>query len=106
MVLVGVGKHEPYEVAALFDQEADFRHDEVDAGQVVAGEGDAEVDGEPFLAALRAGAVERQVHADLADAPERRKDEFFLWRDHRRNGASRQGAVKPVPRAPGKPRRR
>ena len=106
MVLVGMGEHEPDEVAPLFDQEADLRHDEVDAGQVVAGEGDAEVDREPFLAALGAEAVERQVHADLADASERRKDEFFLWRDHRRNGASRQVAVKPVPRAPGRLRRR
>ena len=83
---------------ALFDQEADVRHDEVDAGQVVAGEGDAEVDREPVLAALRAEAVERQIHADLADAAERREDEFVLCERSSAQSVHRgSGAVKPVP---------
>src|SRR5258707_3722127 len=95
MVLMGMGEHEPDQIAPLLHEKADVGHDEIDAGQVVAGKGDAEIDGEPRLFLLRAEAVERQVHADLADTAERRKDEFFFWRDHRRNGAPGPAAVKP-----------
>ena len=44
MIFVGVGEHEAEQVAALLHQEADVRHDEIDAGQVVAAERDAEID--------------------------------------------------------------
>ena len=32
MILVGMGEHDADEIAALLDQEADVRQDEIDAG--------------------------------------------------------------------------
>ena len=69
MILVRVGEHEAEKVAALLDQIADVGKDEIDAGKVVAGERDAEIDRDPLPAALVAEAVEREIHADLADPP-------------------------------------
>jgi hypothetical protein len=39
---------------------------------------EAAIDHDPFALALRPIAVERGVHADLADAAERQKNEIFL----------------------------
>src|SRR5262249_1442680 len=52
--------------------------DDFDAGQIVAREGDAEINRKPGLLARRAKAVDRQIHADLADPAERRKNQFLL----------------------------
>ena len=38
MILVPVGEHEPEQIAALLDQKADVGEDEIDAGEVLAGE--------------------------------------------------------------------
>ena len=84
MVLMRVGQHDAEEVAALLDQIADVRQDQVDAGQFLAGEGDAEIDGDPLPAALGAEAVEREIHPDLADAAERREDKFVAGLRHQR----------------------
>ena len=50
----------PSEIAALLHQKADVRHDEIDAGQVVAGEDDAEIDHDPLRRRAVAEAVERR----------------------------------------------
>ena len=76
MILVRVGEHEAGEIAPLRDQERDVRHDQVDAGQVVARERHAEIDRDPVALAPVAEAVEREIHPDLADAAERREQEF------------------------------
>ena len=60
MVFMRVREHDAEEVAALLDQKADVRQDQIDAGQVLAGEGDAEIDRDPLPAALGAEAVERR----------------------------------------------
>ena len=79
MILVRVGEHDADEILALLDQIADVGQDQIDAGQMLlAGERHAEIDREPLAAALVAEAVERQVHADLADAAERREHQFLL----------------------------
>ena len=49
---------------------------QIDAGQLVAGEAEAEVDHQPLAAARRAEAVERAIHADLAETAKRREDQF------------------------------
>ncbi len=54
----------------------DVGQDEVDARQRRVREGDADIDDDPLARARRAEAVEREVHADLADAAERHEDEF------------------------------
>ena len=82
MVLVRVREHDAENVFALLDQIADVRQDQIDARQVVAGEGHAEIDDDPLPAAFVAEAVEREIHADLADPAERRKDEFVARARH------------------------
>src|SRR3954452_22892254 len=45
---------------------------------LLRGERHAEVDRQPFALVLRAKAVDRQIHADLADTAERRKHQFLV----------------------------
>ena len=83
MVLMRVRQHEADEVFALFLEEGDVRHDQVDAGQMLlVAKGNAEVDREPGALMAVAEAVDRQVHADLADAAERRKGQFVRARHY------------------------
>ena len=63
-------------IAALLHQIADVRQDEVDARQRVVGEGNAEIDRDPLAAVLLTETVDREIHADLADPAERRKNKF------------------------------
>src|ERR1700674_1128512 len=76
MILVCVREHDAGEIAALLDQEADVRQDEIDPGQVLVSERDAEIDRDPGPAASGTQAVNREVHPDFADAPERREHEL------------------------------
>ena len=78
MVLMGVRQHQPHQIFALLLEEGDVGHDEVDARQMLlVAEGDAEIDREPGALVAVAETVDRQVHADLADAAERRKGQFI-----------------------------
>ena len=78
MIFMGVRQHEADEVFALLFQKADVGHDEIDAGQMfLVAKGDAEIDREPGPLMAIAEAVDRQVHADLADAAQRRKAQFI-----------------------------
>ena len=76
MILVRVGQHQPCDIAPLLDEERDVRHDQVDAGQIVARERDAEIDDEPRPLAAVTEAVKGEIHPDLADPAERREDQF------------------------------
>ena len=83
MIFVGVRQHEADQIVALLLEEANVRHDQVDAGQMLlVAEGDAEVDRQPGTLMPVAEPVDRQVHADLADAAERRKGQFVRPRHH------------------------
>src|SRR6266478_222591 len=78
MVFVGMGQHQSDQVVALFFEERDVGHDQIDAGQMLLiAEGHAEIDREPGALLAVAQAIDRQVHADLADAAERRKGQFI-----------------------------
>ena len=77
MILVRMREHESEQIAPLRDQERDVWHDQVDAGQIVARERHAEVDRDPLSLRPLADAVEREIHADLADAAERREEQFL-----------------------------
>ena len=79
MILMRVGEHQAGEVFALLHQIADVGQDQIDARQMLfRGERHAEIDRQPLAVALVAQAVDRQVHADLADAAERREHQFLL----------------------------
>ena len=45
-------------------------------GSVGIGKGHADIDDDPFARVGRPEAVEREIHADLADAAKRHEDEF------------------------------
>ena len=66
-------------------------------------ERDAEIDRDPLPPALVAKPVEREIHADLADPAERRKDEFVAVACHQAAPAPR---LPPGPRVPRRRRRR
>lgn len=75
MIFMGMGEDEADDVVALFFKEADIRKNDIDAGFVLAAEGDAHVDDQPRIRPFPAIAVQIEVHADLADAAERYEDE-------------------------------
>src|SRR6185437_13491818 len=78
MILVRMREHQAGDIFALLHQIADVGQDQVDARQLLfAGKRHAEVDREPGARAPVAEPVDRQVHADLADAAERREHEFL-----------------------------
>jgi len=77
MIFMGVRQHKADQILPLLNQKADVGHDGVDARKMfLVAEGDTEIDREPRPLPATAETVDRQVHADLADAPERRKAEF------------------------------
>jgi len=71
-------------MAAFLNQIADVGENEIDPRQIIAGEGNAEVDRKPTPVLFRAEAVKREIHADLADTAERREDEFIGGAKHGR----------------------
>ena len=77
VVLMGVGQHQSHQVLPFLLQEGDVGHDQVNARQMLlVAEGDAEIDRQPGPLVAVAEAVDRQIHADLANAAERRKGQF------------------------------
>ncbi len=78
VILVGVGDDDAEEVDAFLLEVADIGEDQIDAGQIGMGEGDAEIDRQPDAVMAGAEAVEAEVHADLADPAERQEDQFVL----------------------------
>ena len=67
MILMAVGEDDPDEILRLLLDEFQVGKDEVDAGIIGVGKGQAEVAHQPF--ALR--PIEIDVHANLARAAER-----------------------------------
>src|SRR5580704_12711474 len=79
MILMAVGNNEAKDVLTLFNQEPDVGQDKIDAGQLLLGrKRHAAIDDQPLPAALVAKTVDREIHPDLADAAERREDQFVL----------------------------
>src|SRR6185503_15376845 len=78
------------------DQVANVGENQVDARQVVARERDAEIDREPLARVLAPQPVDREVHADLADAAQRREDELVGGSGH---GSAQSRSRRSEPRA-------
>src|ERR1700684_1977764 len=77
MVFVGVRQYEPDQILPLLHEKGDVGHDGVDARKMfLVAEGNAEVNRKPGALPAVAETIDRQVHADLADAPKRGKREF------------------------------
>src|SRR5947207_4709137 len=77
-----MGEHDALEVPPLGLEKANIGHDQVDAGDLRVGEGNAHVDAKPFPPAAGAEAVQREVHADLADAAERHEQKLVVSLRH------------------------
>ena len=69
VILVRVSNDDADEIAFDLLDEGEVGHDQIDARRLVAGEGETEIDHQPFAALGRPEAIERAIHADLAQAP-------------------------------------
>ena len=95
MVFMAMGQHQRQDVLAPFDQIADVRQDEIDAGQILfAAERNAAINDQPFSSTLVAETVNREVHPDLADAAKACEYQFVL-----RHAASARPAERTLPAA-------
>ena len=72
MVLVGVAQDQAHQAVAVALDEGRVGHHDVVVGELVAGEGDAEIHHEPGPGV----AVEGQIHADLPDAPKGEEEDL------------------------------
>src|SRR3546814_6207032 len=72
MVFMAVGEDDAEQVRLALLDEGDVGQDELDPGIGGIGEGEAEIDHHPFAL----GAIEIDVHADLARAAKREDEEF------------------------------
>src|SRR5215475_3497745 len=78
MILVRMSQHQAGDVVALFHQVADIGEYQINARKMLLrGKRHAEVDSQPGAPAFVAEAVNRQIHADLADPAERCKHQFL-----------------------------
>ena len=73
MIFMTVGQDDPDQFVAPLLDEFQFGQDQVDPGIVGVGKGQAEVDHQPFTL----GAVEVDVHANLARPAEGQEKQFF-----------------------------
>ena len=78
MVLVRMGQDQAAEVLAAALDEARIGQHDLDAGQGVVGEADAEVDHQP----LAVQAIEVEVQADLAGPAERYEEQLRILHAH------------------------
>ncbi len=76
MVLMRVGDDDAAQPVEILLDEAGVGQDQVDARMRGVRKGDADIDDDPFALIGRPIAKEGEVHADLADAAERREDKF------------------------------
>ena len=82
MILMRVGEHQPRKILALVDEIADIGQNQIDTGQlVVSRKRHAEINRKPGAMLRVTHPVNRQVHADLANAAQRGKHQF-LRRGH------------------------
>ena len=80
VVLMRVGDDDPDQILLRLFDEVEIRHDEIDAGQVLAREADAKVDHQPPARIRRPVAVKGAIHANLAQAAERDEHELIVVR--------------------------
>ena len=80
VVLVSVGDDDPNQILLRLLDEAEIGHDQIDAGQVLAGKRHPKVDHQPLTRVSGPVAVKRTIHADLAQAAERGEHELAVVR--------------------------
>ena len=80
VVFVRVSDDDSNQILLRLLDKAEIRHDEIDAGQVVAGERHAKIDHQPLAGVCGPVAVKGAIHADLAQAAERGEHELALVR--------------------------
>ena len=88
MILVGMGDHEPHDIVHALLDEGRIGHEGLDFGHVVAREGHAGIDDQPFAGMT----IEGHVHADAVAAAEREEDDLIGAR-HGPTGGSGGGSA-------------
>ena len=71
MILVRMGRHDPEQAIAAFDDKAGIRHDDFETRLRIISEGDAAIDNQPVALI----PVNIQVHPDFARAAERHEEQ-------------------------------
>src|ERR1700761_9734891 len=74
MVFMAMGKHDADQIVEPFLDESEVGQDDIDAGIMRVGEGDAAIDHQP----LAVTAIEIDVHGNLARSAECDEQEFFV----------------------------
>src|SRR5262245_14978748 len=82
MVLMRMSNDEARQFTAHFLYEAYVGYNKLDPRKIGAGKGDATIGHEPFPLSLAAIAVERKIHADFAESPERHVNKLFISVSH------------------------
>src|ERR1700733_4676307 len=77
VVLVRVSDDDPDQILLCLLDKSQIRHNEIDAGHVLARKGDAKVNHQPLASVRRPIAVKRAIHADLAQAAKRGEHELI-----------------------------
>ena len=80
MIFVAVRQDDPDKVLAALLDELQLGQDQVDARRVAVGEGQPQVEHQPFAVA----PIEVDVHPDLARPPQREEEKFFTGGGHGR----------------------
>lgn len=80
MILMRMRDNDRLEVAAFFGQKRDVRQDQIDPGQIRAGESHSAIDHDPLAAARPSIAVEAKIHAYFAHPAKRQEHQFFILR--------------------------
>src|SRR4029434_9307362 len=79
MILMRMSENQASDVVSLFHQVADIGEDQINARKMfLRGKGHAKVDSQPSASVLVAEAVNRQIHADLADPAQRGKQQCLF----------------------------
>lgn len=68
---MGVGDDDAFEVLLLLGDIADIGENQIDTVQIEAGKGNAAIHHDPLALVFRTVAVQRQIHANFADAAKR-----------------------------------
>ena len=77
VVLMRVGDDDADQILLCLLDKAQIRHDEIDAGHLLARKGDAKVNHQPLASVRRPITVKGAIHADLAQAAERGEHELI-----------------------------
>ena len=77
MIFMGMGDNEAMKAFTVFGNEANVRHDHINAGVSLIAKLHTKINHQPIARVGRANTIAITVHADFADTAQRQQDEAF-----------------------------